>query len=159
MLIFLHGCTWQVWSFPRAAPEGTLYLKFTYCPRKAQNFSNADLKVCLPLKCKCHFITSLVTKPSLAFLRNNISQCSFFPTYAPEGARCLLCLVRLAGRLRLLQTKYFRERIRLHFSWKVVIGYVIKRFSCLFASPPFRAECLSQPSFWLHMVIASALSY
>lgn len=38
-----------------------------------------------------------------------------------------------------------------------MIGYVIERFSFLFVSPPFGAGCLSQPSFWLHIVIASAV--
>lgn len=46
-------------------------------------------------KCKCHFSTSLVTTPFLAFMGNDIFLCSLSPTHASEGRRLLLYFKRL----------------------------------------------------------------
>lgn len=46
-------------------------------------------------KCKCHFSTSLVTTPFLAFIGNDISLCSLSSTHASERCRQLLCFKRL----------------------------------------------------------------
>ena len=50
---------------------------------------------CLSPKCKCHFSTSLVTTPFLAFIGNDIFLCSLSPTHAAGEHGQLLCFKRL----------------------------------------------------------------
>lgn len=67
-------------------------------------------------KCKCHFSTSLVTTPFLAFMGNDIFLCSLSPTHASERRRQLLYFKRLERKRRDLCAKYQgvqRTQIRL----------------------------------------------
>lgn len=50
---------------------------------------------CPSPKCKCHFSTSLVTTPFLAFIGNDIFLCSLSPTHAAGERGQLLCFKRL----------------------------------------------------------------
>jgi hypothetical protein len=51
-------------------------------------------------KCKCHFSTSLVTTPFLAFMGSDIFLCFLSPTHASERHRQLLYFKRLEKKMR-----------------------------------------------------------
>lgn len=55
---------------------------------------------CLSPKCKCHFSTSLVTTPFLAFIGNDIFLCSLSPTHAAGRQGQLLCFKWLERKCR-----------------------------------------------------------
>lgn len=66
----------QPWSFPQCPAEGSLYFPVFSWPLPGMEWA------CLSPKCKCHFSTSLVTTPFLAFIGNDIFLCSLSPTHA-----------------------------------------------------------------------------
>lgn len=87
-------------SFPQCPAEGSLYFPVFYQLLPGLEWA------CLSPKCKCHFSTSLVTTPFLAFIGNDIFLCSLSPTHAAERQGQLLCFKWLERKCRDLQAKY-----------------------------------------------------
>lgn len=80
-------------SCPQWPAEGSLYFPMLYW-NKSWPLPGMEW-ACLSPKCKCHFSTSLVTTPFLAFIGNDIFLCSLSPTHAAGEHGQLLCFKRL----------------------------------------------------------------
>ena len=80
-------------SCPEWPAEGSLYFPMLYW-NKSWPLPGMEW-ACLSPKCKCHFSTSLVTTPFLAFIGNDIFLCSLSPTHAAGQHGQLLCFKRL----------------------------------------------------------------
>lgn len=87
-------------SFPQCSAEGSLYFPVFYCCRKNPWPLHGMEWACLSPKCKCHFSTSLVTTPFLAFIDDDIFLCSLSPTHAAGRQGQLLYLKRLKRKCR-----------------------------------------------------------
>lgn len=82
-------------SSPKWPEEGSLdFLAFYRHWKKPWPLPGMEWAGLSP-KCKCHFSTSLVTTPFLAFIGNDIFLCSLSSTHASERCRRLLCFKRL----------------------------------------------------------------
>lgn len=80
-------------SCPEWPAEGSLYFPTLYWT--ASWPLPGTERACLSPKCKCHFSTSPVTAPFLAFIGNDIFLCSLSPTRAAGQYGPLLCFKRL----------------------------------------------------------------